>query len=43
MVLNKERINKSSYTLNLNCCKGMISVKAIINGYPEVRKYVINP
>lgn len=42
-VLYKDRINKPFYTINLNGYKGMICIEALINGKPEVRKFVLIP
>jgi hypothetical protein len=42
-ILNKDRINKPNYTINLSGCNGPVYVRALINGKPEVRKFIVTP
>jgi hypothetical protein len=42
-ILIKERIDKPFYTINLSGCNGPVFIKALINGKPEVRKFILTP
>jgi len=42
-VLIKEGINKPDFTINLNGYSGLLCIEAIINGIPEVRKFIVSP